>query len=262
LAAAGQAYVGPAGFVTGLLAARAAGLRWVPAATRAAVLIDDERRLRSTSLIGVRRCAQLQQVGRWLRDDVTFATAHRAVFDGALQLSDLRAVRGLVLGAVADRRTTVEEQLRILSREPRNGTALLRRALRDAERGCASPPEAELVDSLIGCRVPFLVNPQIYVGYTLVGCADVWFVGLGCGSEMDSRERHEDDDDFDATLARHDLFGGYGLVLSHLTPRRFRRDPAAAVTAVMNVVRSRLRLPPTLREPPGLRVVPRGPQLR
>jgi hypothetical protein len=197
-----------------------------------------------------------------MREDVTFTAAHRAVFDGALQLADLRSVRGLVLGAVADRATTVEEQVQILQSEPRNGTAMLRRAVRDAARGCASPPEAELVDSLIGCRLPFLVNPEVYVDDILVGIADVWFVGLGCGSEMDSRERHGADDDFDSTLARHDVFGGYGLVLSHLTPRRFRRDPAAAVTAVLNVARARLRLPAGLREPPGLRVVPRGPQLR
>jgi hypothetical protein len=201
LARAAQDYAGPAGVVTGLLAAWALKMRWIPTAARAAVLIDGERRLHSTEHIDVRRCAALRELPRWELGGITFAMGDRAVFDAALQVSDLRSVRGVVLGAVADRRTTVEAQRGILLAEPRNGTALLRRALRDAERGCASPPEAELV-------------------------------------------------------------GAHGIVLSHLTPRRLRRDPAAATAAVLSVVRARLVLPASLREPAGLRVVPRGPVLR
>jgi hypothetical protein len=262
LARAAQDYAGAAGVVTGLLAAGALKMRWIPTATRAAVLVEGERRLHSTEHIDVRRCAALRELPRWQLGDITFAMGDRTVFDAALQLSDLRSVRGVVLGAVADRRTTVAAQRQILLAEPRNRTALLRRALRDAERGCASPPEAELVDELLGCRFPFLVNPEVYVGDLLLGYPDVWFLGLGCGSEMDSRERHKEDDDFDSTMGRHDHFGAYGIVLSHLTPRRFRRNPAAATAAVLSVVRARLLLPASFREPAGLRVVPRGPVLR
>lgn len=262
LAKAAQRYGGPYAVISGLLAAAALGLRWVPEPRQAMVLVGAERRLSSTQHIDVRRCAALADVATWRASDVTYAMGDRAVFDGALQLSTLRSVRGLVLGAVADRWTDVASQQQILSAEPRNGTALLRRALRDAERGCASPPEAELVDALLGCRLPFLVNPELYVDDVLVGSPDVWFVGLGCGSEMDSRERHEEDDDFDNTLGRHDRFGGHGLVLSHLTPRRFRRDPAAGIAAVLDVVRARQRLPTFFREPAGLRLVPHGPLLR
>lgn len=262
LARGAQSYGGPTAIVSGLVAASAARLRWIPVARRAVLLIEGARRLRSTDFVTVRRCSTLNEVVRWQDGVVTYAGPTRAVFDAALQLPDLRSVRGVVLGAIADRRTSIEELRLVLLAEPRNGTALLRRALLDAHRGCASPPEAELVDALLGCRQPFLVNPQIYVDDVLVGSADVWFLGLGCGSEMDSRERHEADRDFDNTLGRHDRFGAHGLVLSHLTPRRFRRDPAAAVSAVLAVARTRLSLPPALREPPGLRVVPCGPLLR
>jgi hypothetical protein len=262
LARGAQLYGGPTAVVSGLLAATALRMRWIPTASQARLLVDGKRRLRSTAFVAVRRCSSLADVQSWTRDDVTYASWPRAAFDAALQLSDLRSVRGVVLGAIADQFTSVDEQRKLLMGEPRNGTALLRRALRDAERGCASPPEAELVDGLIGCRLPFLVNPQIYVDDVLVGCPDVWLVGLGCGSEMDSRERHAEDDHFDATLGRHDAFGAHGLVLSHLTPRRFRRDPGAAVAAVLAVARTRLALPPELREPPGLRVEARGPLLR
>jgi hypothetical protein len=262
LARGAQSYGGPTSVVSGLLAAAAAGLRWVPPTTTAMLLIEGERRLRSTEFVKVRRSAALAEMPRRQQDGVDYALPTRAVFDAALQLSNLRDVRGVVLGAISDKRTSVDQQRQLLLAEPRNGTAFLRRAIRDAERGCASPPEAELVDGLLGCRLPFLVNPEIYVDDVLVGVADVWFLGLGCGGEMDSRERHEGDDEFDDTLSRHDRFGAHGLVLSHLTPRRFRRDPAAAVSAVLAVARTRLLLPAPLREPSGLRVVPRGPLLR
>lgn len=262
LARGAQAYGGPTGVISGLLAARALRMRWIPDANRALLLVEGARRLGSTEFVTVRRCSALTAVERWDRDGVTYSTWPRATFDAAMQLQDLRSVRGVILAAVADQLTAVDEQRKLLLGEPMNGTGLVRRALRDAERGCASPPEAELVDGLIGCRFPFLVNPEIYIGDVLVGIADVWFLGLGCGAEMDSRERHSGDDEFDKTLSRHDRFGGYGLVLSHLTPRRFRRDPAAAVSAVLAVARTRLALPVDLREPRGLRVVPCGPVLR
>jgi hypothetical protein len=262
LARGAQEYGGPTSIVSGLLAASALRLRWIPPAPTALLLVAGDRRLTQTEFVTVRRCSTLTSVERWHRNGVTYSTWPRAVFDAAMQLTELRPVRGVVLGAVGDRLTSVDEQRRLLLSEPRNGTALLRRALRDAVRGCSSPPEAELVDALKGCRLPFLVNPEIYVDDLLVGRADVWFVGLGCGAEMDSRERHEGADEFDRTLSRHDRFGRHGLVLSHLTPRRFRRDPAAAVSAVLAVARSRLALPPALREPRGLRVVARGPRLR
>jgi hypothetical protein len=262
LARGAQAYGGPSGLVSGLVAAHAARMRWIPPATAAVLLVEGRRRLRSTDFVTVRRSSALATVARWRCDGIDYAAPPRAVFDAALQLPDLRSVRGVVLGGIADRRTSADEQHRLLLSEPRNGTGLLRRAVRDAERGCASPPEAELVDALIGCLLPFLVNAGVYVDDVLVGIADVWFVGLGCGTEMDSRERHEGDADFDDTLSRHDRFGAHGLVLSHLTPRRFRRDPAAAVSAVLAVARARLALPAQLREPRGLHVVPRGPLLR
>ena len=262
LARGAQLYGGPDTVVSGLLAAQALRMRWIPEASKALLLVEGSRRLVATDFVKVRRSSKLSSVERWERDGVTYATWPRATFDAAIELHQLQSVRGVVLAAVADRLTSVEEQRVLLEGEPRNGTALLRRALRDAERGCASPPEAELVDGLLGCRLPFLVNPEIYVDDVLVGIADAWFVGLGCGAEMDSRERHEGEDEFDSTLGRHDRFGGHGLVLSHLTPRRFRRDPAAALSAVLAVARTRLALPIGLREPRSLRVVPRGPLLR
>lgn len=210
----------------------------------------------------VRRTAQFDRLRSWTWCGLPTAPPARVVLDAALTASSLRDTRGIVLGAVADRRVTTAELRELLKHEPRNGTAALRRSLSDAEVGAASPPEAECIDALRGSGIPFLVNPEVWVGEQLVGIPDGWFVGLGAGWEMDSRERHAQDDTFDATLARHDTFGGFGLTLAHLTPTRLRRDPAGASAAVRSVARARLLLPAAFREPPGLRVVPRGPLQR
>jgi hypothetical protein len=252
-------YAGPRALLTGRIAARALGLRWVPQVPGAQVLVPAGTRRRSTGLVSVRRTAKFCALEPWTWRGLPMAPPTRIVLDAALAATSLRDARGVVLGAVADRVTTPERLRAMLAHEPRNGTAAVRRAIHDAEVGAASPPEAECVDALRGCRLPFLVNPEVWVGQQLVGVADGYFVGLGAGWEMDSRERHDQQDTFDTTLARHDVFGGHGLVLSHLTPARLRRDPALAAGSVLAVARSRLLLPAHLREPKGLRLVPRGP---
>ena len=262
LARVATSLAGERSLLTGLIAARALRLRWVPTRPGAQVLVPADVRRRSQDRIVVRRCAGIADLEPWLWHDVRVAPADRVLLDCALGLSELREIRGLVLGAVADDRASVEEMTRLLAAEPRNGTALLRRALRDAADGAASPPEAEMADALRGCTLPFLLNPELRLNGTLVGYPDGYFVGLGAGWEVDSRERHEGDESFDETLGRHTLFGGHVIVLAHPTPRRIRQDPMLAASGVLNVARARLLLPADLREPRGLEVIPRGPVLR
>jgi hypothetical protein len=262
LARIATAYAGRASLLTGLIAARALRLRWVPTLPGAQVLVPADVRRPSTRLVQVRRCAALPELTPTLWQGVRLAPAARVVLDGALGLNSLRDVRGLVLGAVADDLVTAEELAALLAGEPFNGTALLRQAINDAADGAASPPEAEMADALRGCRQPFLLNPELWIDGRLVGSPDGYFLGLGAGWEVDSRERHEGDESFDETLSRHTTFGGHGLVLAHPTPKRIRQRTATTASAVLAVARARLVLPAALREPPGLVVVPKGPILR
>lgn len=253
------AYAGDRSMLTGLIAARALKMRWVPSLPGAHVLVPAEVRRRSAGPIRVRRSAGCDALTAWNWRGLRVAPAERVVLDSALALDNLRDVRGLVLGAVSDQWTDADELTELLRHEPRNGTALLRRAIRDAHDGSASPPEAELVDNLRGCGIPFLVNPELKIYGKSIGFTDGYFVGLGAGWEVDSRERHEGDEQFDATLGRHTTFAGYGLVLAHPTPRRIRTRGADTVAAVLDVARARMAIPASLREPPGLEVIPRGP---
>jgi hypothetical protein len=166
----------------------------------------------------------------------------------------------VVLGAVADNWADVSDLRQILDSTQRNGSGLGRRALLDAERGCASPPEAELVDALVGCGQPFYVNPQLLLEGRLLGSPDVWLPGLGLGGEVESQERHGSDEDTETTYDRHERMAAPGIELIHLSVRRIRRDVGEAAAHLLARAQRRARLPH--REPAGLVVVPRGPLLR
>lgn len=261
LGRAAAALAGGRVVVSGLVACRELGLRWVPDSSGVLALVDPTVRTPSSGRVVLRRTQGLGDVPTWRRAGIELAHAPRAVVDAGRELRSLRDVRGVVLGAVADGWVDVETLHAALARTQRNGSGLTRRAVRDAARGCASPPEAELVDALVGCGVPFYVNPQLLLHGRLLGSPDIWLPGLGIGGEVDSVERHEEDDHgVESTYDRHERMTQPGLELVHLSVRRIRRDPGEAARHLLARAagRSALRQP----EPPGLVVVPRGPLLR
>jgi hypothetical protein len=254
LVAMARAHVGPHFVMTGLLVLAELGLPWLPAVEAAHVLVPPEVRRRGGKLLRVTRTSGYDELRTWRRYDALLARPDRAVVDAARAQSSLREVRGIVLGAVSRKAVTPQALHAVLDAGQRNGSALTRRAVRDAERGCASPPEAELVDALIGKGVPFYVNPKIYLGDVLLGSTDVWLVGRGVGGEVESVEWHGDDEQTESTYDRHERMTAPGLELVHLSVRRVRADVEEAAGHLLSTT--------PVTEPPGLRVVPRGPLLR
>lgn len=250
----------PEPVVSGLAGARALGMRWVPDGEQVQVLVGPHVQRPSHDRVLVRRTHDLADVVPWQWHGVRVADAARLVVDGARECDTLRDVRGLVLGAVADGHADPEALTRLLDNGAVGGTAWARRAVGDAIRGAASPPEAELVDDLIGCGLPFYVNAALSLRGRFVGIADVYLVGTGVGGEMDSKEVHGDAERLDDTLVRHDAFTGAGLTLVHVTPGRYRANPTAFHDRLLAAVADRQRR--GLGEPEGLVVTPRGPLLR
>ena len=255
------AHAGEGSLLTGLWAAAALGWKWVPSTVVIQVLVPAERRRRSSELwIKVRRSNRLPGAPtQWVRG-LPLADNAQIVVDACRQLKSLRDVRGVVLGAVADGHTTVEQIRAAMGRGQTAGTALCRRACVDAERGAASPPEADFCDVMIGLGLPFYLNCELWVDGAFVGKPDGWIVGTGVGWECDSKEEHAEGDKLQATLDRDKRFvRGQGLSLEHWTPARFWADPQAFVRAVLGEIDRRQRL--GLTEPPGLEIRPCGPLL-
>lgn len=247
----------PPPVLSGLAGARLLQLRWVPPGERVQVLVGPHVQRPSYDLVLVRRTQDLADVRPWRWHGVPVADATRLVVDGARECRSLRDVRGLVLGAVAGGWTTADAVVEQLDRGAVPASAWARRAARDAARGAASPPEAELVDALLGAGMPFLCNPELRLGGRLVCVPDVYLVGTGVGGELDSVERHGGQEHLADTLDRHERADVAGVHLVHVTPQRFRADPAAFLARLRRAVAHR----GDRCEPPGLVVLPRGPLL-
>jgi hypothetical protein len=225
------------------------------------VLVPAARRRASTGHVRVHPTRRPTSV--WVIDGVRPAEPHRAVIDAGRRLTRLQDVRGLVLAAVCQRWCSIDRLRAELEAGPRNGTALCRRAIRDAEAGAWSAPEAEVADVAAaavrdGRLPPFLLNPTLLLDGVVIGVPDGWLLGLGLGWEVESRRHHSSDPDFDATLARHDGFAAHGLQLLHVTPRRARLLGAAYAQVLADAVGGRRRA--VVAEPPGLVVRPYDPR--
>lgn len=263
LVASARAHAGDDLVVTGLLACRLLGLVDVPDDGAIDVLVPAGRRRTSSDRVRVHPTRRPTAV--WEHVGVRLAEPHRAVIDAARRLTRLQDVRALVLAAVCQRWCSVDRLRAELDAGPRNGTALCRRAIRDAEAGAWSAPEAEVGDVAAAAvragRLPaFLLNPTLLLGGVVIGQPDGWLLGLGLGWEVDSRRHHGDDADFDATLARHDGFARHGLQLLHVTPRRARLLGPAYAQVLVDAVTARRRA--AVPEPPGLVVRPYDPRAR
>ena len=255
LAMQGATYVAQPCVLTGLIPLHLLGFRWLPDVTEAHLLVDDRVRRESQGPFVVQRTMCFDALESWPGAGRRFASVERAVVDAARRAGSLQDARGIVLGAVADRKAAVVALETVLGSCRRNGSALARRAIRDAARGCASPPEAELVDALLPLRRPFLVNPELWLDDVQLGSPDVWLLGSSVGGEVESAERHEGDAQTESTYDRHERFADAGVELVHLSVARIRRDAREA--AAYYVARASAGPKP----PPGLVVVPRGPIL-
>jgi hypothetical protein len=246
--------------VTGLAGAAALGMRWVPKHTRVQVLVAPHVQRSSNDGVLLRRTWDVAAVETWNWGGLSVAEATRLVVDGARECASLTEVRGLALGAIADSHTGPEALRRVLDAAAVGGTAWLRRSVRDAERGAASPAEAEVIDVLIGRGRPFVANAEVHVGDAFVGRLDGYLLGTGVGFEVDSRERHASAFELSATLQRHEGASRQGLSLVHVTPTSFRADPGDFLRRLDDEVAHRQAA--GLGEPPGLVIRAPGPVLR
>jgi hypothetical protein len=251
---------GATAIVTGLAGASALGMRWVPDHTRVQVLVGPEVRRASNDAVLVRRAWDATTVPTWGWGGLAVAEPPRLVVDGARECASLRDVRGLLLGAVADGHASPAELTRLLDAGAVGGTAMTRRAVRDAERGAVSPPEAEVADGLFGRRQPFALNRSVWVDDLFVGCLDGYLIGTGVGYEVDSREWHGSSRDMSATLQRHERANRAGLTLVHVTPVSYRANSGAFLARLDAAVAHRRAT--GLGEPAGLRLVGETPVLR
>jgi hypothetical protein len=169
------------------------------------------------------------------------ASVARAVADTALSYRQLRPVRALVTSAIQKRRCSPQEMIAELESGPRNYSGLLRRAVVDLRAGAKSVAEAEAIDVLGRSPLPaFEANvPIVTTNGVQIAEADCLWRELRAVLEIDSREFHFEEEDWERTIARHSLLGRHGLAVDHCTPKQFRRQGASWARGVEQWLRSR-----------------------
>lgn len=227
-----RAFAGDRTVVSGLVALRELGLRWLPSSTDVLALVAEDLRTSGNGRVVLRRSNGLASLQTWHRAGLELAPVDRAVVDAAWEATSLRDVRGIVLGAVADGWTTADDLERVLATTQRNGSGCTRRVIRDAR----------LLDG------------------RFLGSPDVYLPGLGLGGEVESQERHGADNDVETIYDRHERMTSGGVELVHLSVRRIRRSVREAACHLLTQARARALLAQP--EPRGLTIVPRGPLLR
>lgn len=252
----------PSALASGALACRWYGLRYPPDAAGCDAVVEHGTTLLGGVLLRVRQTRRFPDAAE--HRNRRLVPVDRAVADAARWSRSLRSARAVVLAALAEGRVLPAALEHDVRTGPSRTRSLLARPLQDWQLGARSAPEAEAADALVTLRgprpvPPFLLNPELLLAGVPLGSPDGWVPSAGLGWEMDSREFHGDEDDLDATLARHQRFTDAGIELLHVTPSRFRKAPAAWATDVSR--RARNRIERGWRAPSGLTVVAKGPVL-
>ena len=143
----------------------------------------------------------------------------RGVADASLAYRRLNPVRALVAGAVQRRLCTLPELLAELEQCPRQHSRLFRAALSDALDGARSAAEAIAVRRMTAARLPtFECNVSIVRRGGVMYVADVLWRSLRAVLEIDSKQFHFDQEDWDRTMQRHTALTRYGLAVTHYSP--------------------------------------------
>lgn len=248
---------GPSSRVSGPLACHLLGIADAPGFAAVVLMSADCQRTGSEDYV-VRRTSRLPVAVD--RGGLRIVGPSRAVADAARLAPALRDVRAVVCAAINGKHVQYDELVAERLAEPRPGLRLLGHALRDWADGARSAPEAEVADALRGLvrsgqLPPFLLNPEVYCGPVLLGAVDVYVPGCALGGETDSVRHHGSEQGLDATLTRHAVLTRAGVQLEHVTPTRFRSNPAgwAGMFAALAAERRGLG------DPIDLRIEPVGP---
>jgi hypothetical protein len=234
----GVALAGPGSAVTGWDALRARGLGDRRPPSNLVVVLSPGAMNRVVGAVRIRRTSrpfrrQVQPLGSPYELTPVVEVA-RAVTDAALEYGELNAVRALVSVSLQRRRCTIDELVAEYRAGPRNRSGALREALSDALDGARSAAEGMAARRLARGRVPpFELNVPVVDerGHLLYVIDELWRE-LRAGVEIDSREHHFDEADWERTMVRHNFLTRCGLALMHYAPGLVTRRDSTFVSDV------------------------------
>ncbi|WP_426565276.1 hypothetical protein ACPPVT_02875 [Angustibacter sp. McL0619] len=216
------------------------------------VLVPSRQASRDVGFAQIRRTtrpdARTVQVG-----SIRIASPARAVADAARTSTSLDEAASIVIEGAQRRLTSLPEVMHEVEAGPRQGSALARRALAQANTGAWSVPEVDLLQSCAGSRVlPHAwPNPELELadGTRLIS-PDAWFDDIGMAVMVHSRTHHSRDADWEGTVEADGQLIQAGILVLGFTPRSIRREPRDVLRRIERTyatARSSGRLRPDVR---------------
>lgn len=210
-------YAGPRAVLTGPASLRRFGLV-VPRAGTVDVLVPAEEQRRDAGFVRLHRTIRLPK-GFCVAGEVRYALPPRAVADAARWLTDIGEVRAVVAESVQRRMCSIEHLAEELEHGPKQGSALLRRALAEVAGGVRSAAEGQLHALIKRSGLPMpMFNPRLFVGRAFLAVPDCWWPEVGVAAEVDSRAWHLSPRGWENTLARQARMAAAGIIVLHFTP--------------------------------------------
>jgi hypothetical protein len=241
---AAQLHAGPSGVITGPYAVRRHGLT-ASGPTTIDVLVPDDVRRQNAAFVRLIRTNRMPQAV-YRMGPVRLAGPVRAIADAVRTYTEIGDARAVICAAIKDQVCTLAELGTELAGGPSRGAALLRRGLRDAAKGIWSAAEGDLADLV---ERSDLEQPEYNVALyaedgTLLGIVDVWWKRAGVAAEVDSREFHFEDGDWEKTMERHNYIAAHRVQLLHFTPRRIKSEGDGVLRELRIAIAEGHRNPP------------------
>jgi hypothetical protein len=233
-------YAGPRGVLTGAAALRRHGI--AGRGTAVDVVVPEDVHRVDAGFVRLHRTARLPR-GFCVAGEARYALPPRAVADAARWLTDIGEVRAMVAGAVQRGLCPIERLVEELQEGPKQGSALLRRALAEVADGVHSAAEGQLHTLIKRAGLPMpMFNPRLFVGRDFLAAPDCWWPDAGVAAEVDSREWHLSPRDWENTLARQARMAAAGIIVLHFPPSRIyteRKEVIAEIRGALAAGRGR-----------------------
>ncbi|WP_166353810.1 hypothetical protein [Phytoactinopolyspora limicola] len=233
-------YAGGEALLSGPVACRGYGLRYVPEARGVVILVPPHVRRASVAVATIHRVHSMP-VARSVRG-IPCAPPERAAIDATRDAGSLRDVRAVLCEVVQRGQATPERLSDELNRMDPRGLKLARQAVRDVRAGCRSAPECELRDLIK--RAADLDEPVW--NQPLPGAPDTvpdgYYEDVRLVLEVESLEWHRFGDAPEMTERRRARLASLGWRVLPVSPRRIREEPAAVV-AEIRAARARFQRP-------------------
>jgi hypothetical protein len=233
-------YAGPRGVLTGAAALRRHGI--TVSGDAVDVVVPEDVQRADAGFARLHRTVRLPR-GFCVAGEIRYALAPRAVADAARWLTDLGEVRAVVAGAVQRSLCPVERLVEELQQGPKQGSALLRRALAEVGDGVRSAAEGQLHALIKRAGLPMpMFNARLFAGRNFLAVPDCWWPDAGVAAEVDSREWHLSPRDWENTLARQARMAAAGIIVLHFPPSRIyaeRKEVIAEIRSALAAGRGR-----------------------